>query len=222
LPDSPLLSSWTGFWYCDLLLADIEFAALQRLVVPDGDRPGDLSALIEACSAVEDRAKRTIKIAAHENHLVDIGLDQLTLARAALYKAILLGELPTGGESLRDAVGYLRRGGQQQHVPRALLTHSLFHATTGNFDDARENLDEAFEIAERGPMRLHLADIHLRRPRLFGLMGDRPEKYPWVSPRDDLDKAKKLINECGYGRRREELADAEAAWTRVYGDDATP
>jgi hypothetical protein len=29
--------------------------------------------------------------------------------------------------------------------------------------------------------------------------------------------AKKLIEECSYGRRREELADAGAAYERVYG-----
>ena len=41
-----------------------------------------------------------------------------------------------------------------------------------------------------------------------------------ISPRDDLDKARKLIDECGYGRRREELEDAEAAWERLYGAPA--
>jgi hypothetical protein len=66
-------------------------------------------------------------------------------------------------------------------------------------------------------MRLHLADIHLHRARLFGLIADRPADYPWASARDDLDRARKLIEDCGYGRRREELEDAEAAWVRVYG-----
>jgi len=31
----------------------------------------------------------------------------------------------------------------------------------------RSDLDEAWEIAERGPMPLSLADIHLHRARLF-------------------------------------------------------
>lgn len=34
---------------------------------------------------------------------------------------------------------------------------------------AIRGLDEAWEIAERGSMRLHMADIHLYRARLFGL-----------------------------------------------------
>jgi hypothetical protein len=37
---------------------------------------------------------------------------------------------------------------------------------------------------------------------------------------DDFDEVHKLIETCGYGRRREELEDAEAAWRRVYGGGA--
>jgi hypothetical protein len=69
-------------------------------------------------------------------------------------------------------------------------------------------------------MRLYLADIHLHRARLFGLIANRLADYPWDSARDDLDKARKLIDECGYGRRREELEDAEAAWERLCGAPA--
>ncbi len=44
-------------------------------------------------------------------------------------------------------------------------------------------------------------------------------KYPWDKnpdgsprgPKDDLAAAEKLINECGYHRRDEELADAKEA-----------
>ena len=66
-------------------------------------------------------------------------------------------------------------------------------------------LNEAWDIAERGPMRLHLADIHLHRARLFF----REEHYPWESPQADLVAAEKLINVCGYHRRDGELADAK-------------
>ena len=56
-------------------------------------------------------------------------------------------------------------------------------------------------------MKLFLADIHLHRARLFF----REANYPWESPAADLAAAEKLINECGYHRRDEELADAKAA-----------
>jgi hypothetical protein len=60
-------------------------------------------------------------------------------------------------------------------------------------------------------MRLHLADIYLHRARLFGLLADSPQKYPWTSPQTDLSDASKLIEQCGYKRRLPELEDAGAA-----------
>jgi hypothetical protein len=158
---------------------------------------------LDSCHKVSERAKQTLSWFETRYPLLSVGLDHLTLARAALYEAILDGQRP-GGEHLREAADFLRRAGQQDYFCRA-------------FEGAREDLDEAYEIAERGPMRLHVADIHLHRARLFGLMASRPAAYPWTSPRADLDSAKKLIDECGYGRRREELADAEAAYARLYG-----
>jgi hypothetical protein len=82
-------------------------------------------------------------------------------------------------------------------------------------ESAQEDLDEAWEIAERGPMRLFMADIHLYRARLFHSV----KPYPWGTdaegnargPKDDLAAARKLIEKCGYWRRKEELEDAEAA-----------
>jgi hypothetical protein len=56
-----------------------------------------------------------------------------------------------------------------------------------------------------------MPDIRLHRPRLFGLSEDRLASYPWASPQDDLAEARRLIKKHGYGRRREELEDAEAA-----------
>lgn len=56
-------------------------------------------------------------------------------------------------------------------------------------------------------MRLQLADIHLHRARPFF----REQPYPWTSPQADLAAAEKLINDCGYLRRDEELADAKRA-----------
>ena len=74
-------------------------------------------------------------------------------------------------------------------------------------ESVQSDLDEAWEIAERGPMKLFMADIHLYRARLFF----REAQYPWGSPAADLAAARELIEKCGYGRRKEELADAEAA-----------
>ena len=61
-----------------------------------------------------------------------------------------------------------------------------------------EVFDEAWEISERGPMRLHLTNIHLHRARLF-------------HDKEELQKARALIEHCGFWRRRDELEDAEVA-----------
>jgi hypothetical protein len=41
--------------------------------------------------------------------------------------------------------------------------------------------------------------------------GRRKKDYPGIDPKAELAKARALIEKHGYGRRREELADAEAA-----------
>lgn len=37
-----------------------------------------------------------------------------------------------------------------------------------NLEEAERLLEEAQQVAERGPMPLYLADVHLHRARLFG------------------------------------------------------
>jgi hypothetical protein len=96
----------------------------------------------------------------------------------------------------------------QDYLLRGLLTRAWLRSLTGpdtGPNGARTDLDEAWEIAERGPMPLHLADIHLYRARLF----HHAKPYPWQSPQHDLAEARRLIFKHGYLRRKEELEDAE-------------
>jgi hypothetical protein len=172
--------------------------------------------------------------------LLDIALDHLTLGRAALYTAILEGSrrreeadgppmspdvrlVTSAATELDAAVSGLRRAGTQDHLPRGLLTRAWQRSLTGALtsaqagpDSAQSDLDEAWEIAERGPMPLFLADIHLSRARLFGMKKEEcrmknEEAYPWESPQHDLAEAERLIQKHGYHRRDGELADAKDA-----------
>ena len=84
------------------------------------------------------------------------------------------------------------------YLPRGLLTRAWQRCLSGDEAGARADLDEAWEIAERGPMPLFQADIQLTRARLF-------------RDRAALAEARRLIEKHGYHRRDGELADAEAA-----------
>ncbi len=133
--------------------------------------------------------------------LLDIALDHLTLARVGVIRSILTHPLPQPALALphvADAVNGLRNAGQVDYLPKGLLTAALYHFVRSDPKAARAHLDQAQEIAERGPMPLNLADVHLHRARLFR---DKVE----------LAKAAKLIRDLGYGRYYDELADAEAA-----------
>ena len=166
------------------------------------------------CSAVEQRGKRFFEWRVPSDSLLDIALDHLTLGCTALFHAVLeQTDFQNPGSDLdhiEHAVAGLRRAGMQDHLPRGLLTRAWLRSLTGHItgpESAQSDLDESLEIAQRGPMPLFMADIHLYRARLFFGQAD----YPWESPMADLAEARRLIEKHGYWRRKEELEDAEAA-----------
>ena len=183
---------------------------------------------IQSCRGVFRRAAKTLQLVIPKNWLLPIALDHLTLGRTALYQAILEGSSLNGCRtSVEYAVDGLRHSGQEVHLPRGLLTRAWLRSLSGALtvaasgpESAQHDLDEAWEIAERGPMPLFLADIHLHRARLFGphASGTIGEPYPWESPAVDLAAARQLIEKHGYWRRKEELEDAEAAAKTWVGD----
>ena len=206
----PLLYSLPGFRYCDLLLAEAERAAWQVIGSRGLQPPGDGDAHRAALQAVSERAvAHTLKWT--QAPLLDIALNHLTLGRAALYAAILEGaSLDPCRAPLQHAVDGLRRAGDQDMLVLGLVTRAWLRFLEGKrtgAESARSDLDEAWEIAERGPMKLFMADIRLHRARLFF----REAQYPWGSPTADLAAAREIIEKCGYGRRKEELKDAERA-----------
>ncbi len=211
-PDYPLLYSLRGYQYCDLLLAKREWAVAR------------------------DRASRTCR---WENWLLDLALDTLTIGRAHLGLALASGaprastrdDARTAQARLGEAVEGLRAAGRLDFVPSGLLARAAFRRSVGNWDGAARDLDEVEEIAEPGPMRLHLCDMALERARLAfarmeafaplnGLIDNGPP--PPVPPDADesaklaqeawqnLATAHELITRCGYHKRDEELAELEA------------
>ena len=207
-PEYPLLYSQRGFLYCDLLLAEADRAAWQVSCCGGPRPPEDCDAHRATLQAVSERAAQTLQwMQAYSGApLFDIALDHLTLGRGALYAAILQGSSLDPCRAPRHyAVDGLRRAGYQQYLPLGLLSRAWLRFLEGKRtgpESAQSDLDEAWEIAERGPMKLFMADIHLHRARLFF----REAEYPWGSPAADLAAAREPIEKCGYGRRREERA----------------
>ena len=224
-PTHPLLYSMAGFRYCDFILSDIERGAWQLILKIDSDSNGPqcrakIVSFLELCRRVTERAEKSEQIVSNgSGDLLDIALSRLTQGRTALYQAILQGTaIPELQSSISAAMSDLRLAGDSIFLPRGLLTRAILRSLAGvrtGPDSAQSDLDEAWEIAERGPMPLFMADIHLYRARLF--FGVAP--YPWNQhadgaargPKDDLADARRLIEIHGYGRRTEELGDAEAA-----------
>jgi hypothetical protein len=205
-PQYPLLYSMHGFWYCDWLLVPAERAAWHALLGFTGGSaagsPGGGEDPAASCAEVQRRGTTTLKWMGYQcASLLGIALNHLTLARVGLARALLAGPVPQPALDLPHvaaAVNGLRNAGTIHQLPKGLLTAAVYHFVRGEHDRARALLDEAQQIAERGPMPLHLADVHLHRARLFR---DRAE----------LATAAELIRELGYGRRFDELADAEEA-----------
>lgn len=221
-PQNPHLYSLQGFLYCDLLLSTPERIAWRCTI---GLRePASRQEVHEAGEIsrrdASTRATQALVIAEKHRWLLDIAHDHLTLGRTLLYRAIVEPDASVTSvgtaqqldaiaaqNHLNAAVDGLRRAGTTQYLPGGLLSRAWLRFLQGDQDGARTDLHQAWEVAERGPMRLHMADIHLYRARLFHAV--RP--YPWDSPHADLAAARKLIEECGYWRRKEELEDAEEA-----------
>ena len=140
-----------------------------------------------------------------------------------------------------EGVAGLRAAGQNEYVACGLLARAAFRRAIGNWDGAARDLDEVAEIAEPGPMRLFLCDCALERARLAlarredfaPLNGLVARSLPPPAPPDDaaaarlteearvqFDAARRLIAECGYHRRDEELSelDAVVAGRRRFAD----
>jgi len=177
--------------------------------------------LIKRCGEVLNRAKQTLELVSSNHWMLASGLDHLTIARALLYTDFL-NRANTPGRSVRNvkskkrteansmsvnsevcsnlasAIDALKHSGEEVWIVASYLTSAWFRVTQGHSNMAKADLDEAQRIAKRGPMRLHLTDIHLHRARLF-------------HEKEQLKQARDLIKRCGYWRRKQQLEDAEDA-----------
>ncbi len=199
------LYSVRGFYYCDLLLTQ------------------------GMTTEVLERAEDSLKYGINFYTLLSTALYQLILGRTHL----LLGNFPQTTQWLDHAIAGLRAAGQQDYLPRGLLARAALYHHTRDFDRARQDLQEVFDIAEPSGMRLHLTDYHLEMARVLLAEEETPLIFPlsdeeqeaksaqapfltregggWVTIKKHIEKAAKLITETGYHRRDPELAALKQA-----------
>lgn len=163
------------------------------------------------CNEVYRRARKAHDLAVQVKSSIGY-LDYLTIGRASLYRVLLCAEgserskaCETARKYLALALNEVRGVGQVPDIALVLMAIAWLDVLDGNRNHAQLHLDQALEIAERGPMKLQIADVHLLRARLF--VGTK--SYPWSSPQDDICVAEGLIKQCCYHRRDEEVADAK-------------
>lgn len=159
-PNKPFLYETPGYRYCDLLLAEGKV------------------------EEVRERVRCTLALAEKEKLQLNIGLDQVMLARC--------GDRGV----LETAVANLKLAGRLDYLPHGLLARGL-----------QEDLYQVRDIANRSGMKLYLADFHLAQARLDMREGRKDEA------RENLDRAAQLVAEIGYRRRDPEVAELQAAIT---------
>jgi len=191
-----LYSVW-GFQFCDLLLSMGKY------------------------QEVLERTKAAIKISIKHSHLLSIALDNLTIGKAYMH----LGNFKESENSLNQAVDDLRESGYQDNLPQGLLARSTLYRHQKDFPKSSTDLDEAREIAEYGEMKLFLTDFHFEAARVIKAQlatGKTKKKFTIIEEGIEKDvskkemnklfdehvaKAGKLIEETGYHRRDQELAE---------------
>ena len=180
-PTYPFLYSIRGYLYCDLLLSEARLETKE-------EASWRLKTVVE-------RATQTLELVTGAGWLLDIALDHLTLGRAHS----LLDHPEDAARHLDLAVEGLRRAGHDWVTPSGLIARAAHRRHIGA--DPLPDLREALDLAERGSMKLHEVDTHLEWTRHALATDDH------TTARDHLTKARTLINETGYERRRPELDD---------------
>jgi hypothetical protein len=217
-PSFRLLYSTAGYLYCDFLLS-----RGQALVARDR----------AAQTLLWARGQQFILSVALD--ALTLGRSHLALTLQSMAKNPLSEEVSIDAHissaRLEEAVERLWAAERNDQVPRGLLARAALRRAVGDWDGTKRDLNEAKEIAEPGLMRLYWCDCALEGARLAlarleafaplnGLVEPSPPRpvLPDATAaaalreeaRKELDVARKLIAECGYHRRDEELAELDA------------
>jgi len=218
-PSLPILYGPPGANFRELLLAEAEVLVWQEINARSAKNDSFNSILSKktkrsshACAIVLEQTEQALKSSTRHEYSYYAAIDQRIGCVATIYQSILKKTLWTDRDKLTDLSSKLknvlyamRNAGRMDSLPKALLTSAMFvsimersnvtNLPVADWHSVKYYLDEAQSIAERGPMPLYLADVHLNRARIF-------------HDRKSLAKAEKLITKHNYLRRQGELEDA--------------
>ncbi|MGR3319756.1 MAG: TIR domain-containing protein [Candidatus Anammoxibacter sp.] len=144
-PEYPWLYSIRGFLYCDLLLSMGKYQ-----------------------EALE-RARTTLKQMQNVPNapILTIVVDKLSIGKALMLQSVKnnSSDFTEAEDYLNQAVNGLRETGERDLLPWGLFACATLYRHQGDFLKSWTDLDEAWEIAEYGRMRLHLTDYNLEACR---------------------------------------------------------
>jgi tetratricopeptide (TPR) repeat protein len=196
-PSESLLVRYEEFQYCDFLL--------------DQGQIQDVYTRSNKWQMEATRRKDPLEIAFY-NTLIG-----RTLFRIRMYSE-RVAPLQNPFTCFNRVIDNLRLAGYQDYIPLGLLARAEYYRVTDDLVKAQKDLDEAFTIATRGGMGLHLADCHLEFARLqvaklkgLNVQTFQPDNLPTelVEARKHLVTAKEMINKMGYHRRDKEVEELE-------------
>jgi tetratricopeptide (TPR) repeat protein len=186
---------------------------------------------------VIERAVKSWRYPHHQKHFIlGRALHRLALGRA--YAAKHLGEEEPDFEKtlevIQEALEDLRNAGQLYQLPRGWLARAELYRQMQKFDKAWVDMEEVREVAERGKMRLFMADYYLEGARLclgqvraggkqeiISFWGHEPVLMGWeeilAEGRKYLEKGRNEIDDMGYHRRDPEVLLIEAEVLTLEG-----
>jgi tetratricopeptide (TPR) repeat protein len=166
-----------------------------------------------------ERVKNTtVKLLSDGNTIspVNRGIDKLLFGRVFMFQ----GKFGEAEEWLQEAIEDLRKSGEQHHLSNGLLSRAAFYRGIEDYKKTWADLDEVKEIIGRSGFKLYQTDYLLESCRLIKKQLSKDD-YEIIEDgqklslskeemekkfKGDLEKATKLIKECGYHRRDKEVS----------------
>jgi tetratricopeptide (TPR) repeat protein len=168
--DYPILYAGPGAHFCELLLRFGRWAEARG------------------------RASNTLPLARDNNPLQGAAFDLITLGRSYVAEQLDTGfsDLTVAGNNLEEAVTLLRKFGNLQMMPFALLARAEFRRATAEWDGAWRDLEETLKIARRGGLKLFDLEACYQAALLHLALGQDERAVPFVST------FRSLVQNTGY------------------------